>query len=139
MAKTCSYTGCDRGCYGDFCLQHKPRKPITAKKRYIKPESDKERSKRLKTAQRWYNSKHNKPDPYTGQWDCYLNGLSQNCLGKVDEYTINLDHVIPKVKAPELKYFIKNLRAACQPCNKKKGSWTLDQLKERYPDWGGPL
>lgn len=130
-------TVCGKRAYSEYCMQHKPRTPIKSKRHYIKPESDKERSKRLKTAQRWYNIF--KPDPYTGEWDCYLNGLARNCLRKVDEYSIVLEHVEPKVKAPEKRYRVKNLRPSCQPCNKKKASWTLDQLAERYPDWEGPL
>lgn len=31
MGKICQYENCERGCYGEFCLMHKPRKPIKKK------------------------------------------------------------------------------------------------------------
>lgn len=138
MGKTCSYQGCDRGCYGEFCLSHKPRKAIVAKKRYIKPESDRAKSERLRVREEWFEL--NPPDATDDQWYCYLDGLSEQCWTLMDKEQIELhglEHVTPKVKSRKLKFSVDNLRVACPPCNREKGSQTLEQLMMRYEYWGG--
>lgn len=146
MAKTCSYKDCDRGCYGEFCLQHKPRKPLPAptkpikvKRRYIKPESSKSRSERLRVREEWFEL--NPPDATEDQWYCYLDGLSEQCWTIMDREQIELhglEHVVPKVRSRALKFSVENLRVACPPCNREKASQTLEQLLSRYEYWGGP-
>lgn len=138
MAKICSREGCERGCYGEFCLIHKPRKPLQAKSRYIKPESDKNRERRLKVRDKWFDQ--NPPD-IDSKWYCYLDGLSEQCWTLMDREQIEqhgLEHVIAKVKNPSLKFEVANLRVACPPCNAVKGSWRLEQLLGMYEYWGGP-
>lgn len=147
MSKVCQWEGCERGCYGEFCLMHKPRKPIKSsgepikvRKRYIKHESDKSRQKRQATVIEWFRT--NSPDAGDGFWYCYLDGLSEKCwfTMSADQITkYGLEHVTPKVKSRAKKFDVDNLAVACPPCNKMKASWTLEQLKERYPEWEGPL
>lgn len=47
---------------------------------------------------------------------CYLCGKS---LLKID---VTLDHVIPRSRAPKLRYEQSNLKPCCYPCNVDKGS-----------------
>lgn len=120
---------CGKRAYSEYCVQHKPRK-------FIKKESASYKAKRQACAKQWYRG--NPPDE-NGEWPCYLNGLSRRCLIKVNPETIKLEHVIPKVKAPELKFEPSNLKASDEFCNSVKGSWTLEQLVERYPEWDGAI
>lgn len=99
-----------------MCLK-KPRRPI-------KKESAKTLSKRTATRREWF--KLNPPDD-KGVWVCYLQ-ISPECPIKLTRSTITLEHVRSKVRAPELKYDINNLRPACGYCNKLKGSLDLNEL-----------
>ena len=127
MSKKCLI--CEKRAYSDYCVRHKPRK-------FINNESASYKAKRQACARRWYED--NPPDE-NGEWPCYLNGLSQKCLGSINKATIKLEHVIPKVKAPELRFEPTNLKASDEFCNSVKGSWTLEQLEERYPEWDGAI
>lgn len=70
------------------------------------------------TRKEWYET--NLPDVH-GYWQCYLQ-ISPECSITVDRSTINLEHVLSKVRHPELRFVVSNLRPACHPCNKLKGS-----------------
>lgn len=129
MGKTCQYTGCKRGCYGSFCILHKRKKRLPVTRIKIKQESDKAKAKRLATKRKWL--RQNPPNQF-GQWECYLK-ISKYCLGTMDITTLTLEHVEPKVKAPEKKYDIKNIKPSCSWCNKMKGSQSLEKLSETYP------
>lgn len=65
--------------------------------------------------------KNNPPD-YTGYWYCYL------CGKAVDKYDLNVDHVIPRSRAPQLRFDLNNLRPSCYICNNKKGSRVYEDL-----------
>ena len=88
-----------------------------------------------KTEQRWIDAKfgwfeQNSPDK-DGFWDCYLQ-IAESCLKRVDRRTLNLEHVKAKVRHPDLKYDIYNIRPACRPCNKLKGSQDLDEINRKF-------
>lgn len=129
MGKTCQFNGCQRGCYGSYCMFHKKRSTLPKSKTRIKQESDKAKTKRLDTKRKWL--KQNPPNP-SGKWECYLK-ISDYCLKSVDITTLTLEHVEPKVKSPHKKYDVKNIKPSCSWCNKLKGSKTLEQLKKTYP------
>lgn len=121
MAKTCQKTGCDRGCYGEFCLMHKPRKPIAVRTplaRSSKPiKANKRPKQRGKAAMDWTRAKmqwfrENKAEYYT----CYL------CSKRLERNETTLDHIIPRSRAPHLRYVQTNLAPCCWPCNSEKGS-----------------
>lgn len=133
-------SGCGgSGHYAINCLVTARTVP-KAKKRYIKPESGKNRERRLKARELWFEQ--NPPETPDGKWFCYLDGLSEyNCWGTMSREEIEqhgLEHVIAKVKDPSLKFEVANLRVACPPCNRLKGSWRLDQLLAAYEHWSGP-
>lgn len=99
-----------------MCL-NKPRVPI-------RQESEKARSKRTATSREWYRL--NPPDE-NGTWICYLQ-ISPRCPRILTRSTITLEHVKSKVRHPELKYDVNNLKPACEFCNKLKGSLDLEDL-----------
>lgn len=94
------------------------------KRRRLKPESSKHKEKRLATKQEWYRL--NPPDK-SGYWICYLQ-ISEDCPRLVNKLTINLEHVLPKVRRPDLAFDVTNIKASCQPCNKLKGDLSPDEL-----------
>lgn len=95
----------------------------------IKVESDRSLAKRRRTRRAWFSSNKHGPD---GFWDCYLQ-IDPKCVRRVNAQTIDLEHVRSKTRHPKLKYEIKNIKAACQPCNKLKRSWSLEDLAATYP------
>lgn len=107
--------------YSFTCFQ-RPKKPIAV-------ESASANTKRTKTRRAWFRA--NRPDN-TGHWDCYLQ-IAPDCLRQVNTTTIDLEHVRSKARHPKLKYEPINIKPACQPCNKLKRSWSLEDLAETYP------
>lgn len=132
-------SACGRsGHYKTFC-PYTARTIPTAKKRYIKPVSDKAREKRIQTRDEWFNL--NYPDTQDGRWFCYLDGLSEYCwkvLTKDEIISYGLEHTESKARHPESKYDVTKLRPACPPCNGIKGSLDIDDLLSMHEDWGGP-
>lgn len=100
----------------------RPRKPI-------KQESDTAKAKRLATNREWF--KLNPPDD-NGNWICYLQ-ITPECPIKLENIpnapnSLQLEHYYSKVRAPELKYSVENLKPACRFCNRLKGSLNGDEL-----------
>jgi len=146
MAKTCNWEGCDRGCYGGFCLMHKPRKLLRSNKhcilcdeighsrtqclkyssrtprnkpRYYGKYTDKWRRTRLK----WYSL--NAPD-HAGYYYCHYCGVA------ITEAESTLDHIKTRSEAPELRYDLNNVVVCCWPDNSKRGSMKYELFIERY-------
>lgn len=126
--RLCKTPNCGRKAQnGEHCFFHKPKKPLNRGKP-MRKEAVKTRSKRVATANEWYAL--NPPDE-NGQWECYLR-ISPHCYGKVGKHTINLEHMDSKARAPEKKYDVANLRAACPNCNQLKGSLSADEAIKRF-------
>lgn len=88
-----------------------------------------------KTDQRWIDTKvgwfeQNPPDK-DGYWDCYLQ-IAESCQRRVDRRTLNLEHAKSKARRPDLRYDITNIRPACRPCNKLKGSENLEDIARKF-------
>lgn len=107
--------------YSYTCFQ-RPRKPLPV-------ESKESQGKRMRTRRAWFRL--NKPDA-TGHWDCYLQ-IAPDCLRRVTTATIDLEHVRSKTRHPKLKFRVENIKPSCQPCNKLKRSWSVQDLAETYP------
>lgn len=112
MAKSCQV--CGKRSFGDYCMQHKPRKSMQATRR-LRPESAKHRTNREATTEEWFELNGN------GPWECYLR-VSPNCERIVTKETVNIEHPLSKVRHPELRWDAKRLKPACSPCNEFKGS-----------------
>lgn len=100
----------------------KPRKPI-------RKESIVSLSKRTQTSREWF--KQNPPDE-RGRWFCYLR-ISPDCPHVLTRSTIQLEHVRSKVRRPDLKYDIDNLKPSCHSCNRQKASRSVEDLTELFP------
>lgn len=103
--------------------------PLKRSSKVLRPESKKSMAKRKSTYKKWV--KANPPNEYD-TWTCYLQ-ISSLCPKILRKEYLTLEHIIPKVKAPELKYDISNIKPACSFCNKQKGSQTLDKLARIFP------
>lgn len=79
----------------------------------------------LVTRATWFRK--NPPDA-DGYWYCYL-GISEWCPGKLTIEMVTLDHVVPRSRAPELRFSQDNIKPCCSYCNNQKGSKTLDKVK----------
>lgn len=110
---------CGSNYHTSLMCPHKPRRPL-------RQESEKSKSKRTATSREWFRL--NPPDA-RGVWYCYLQ-ISPRCPIKLTRSTITLEHVKSKVRHPELKYDVTNLKPACEYCNKLKGSLDVDQLSQ---------
>jgi 5-methylcytosine-specific restriction endonuclease McrA len=111
----CKY--CGSNMHTTLMCINKPRVPL-------RKESEKAKSKRTATSREWYTL--NPPDK-NGTWTCYLQ-ISPRCPRILTRTTITLEHVKSKARHPELKYVVSNLKAACEFCNKLKGSLDLEDL-----------
>lgn len=120
MSKTCKK--CNKRAYSDYCFEHKQKPKI---RRISKKTYEKNRILRY----RWY--KKNKPDE-NGNWICYLQ-ISSYCPIKLTQGTLTLEHVESKVRSPEKKFDVGNIRPSCSYCNKLKGSKSLEELSKLYP------
>lgn len=113
--------------YCDGCgVTHSTIMCFNKPRRAIKKEADKTRDKRTEVSRLWFEL--NPPDS-RGVWYCYLR-ISPQCHIKLTRSTIRLEHVKSKVRYPELKYEVTNLKEACDPCNKMKGSRDLEEIPE---------
>lgn len=110
MARTCKREGCNRNCYGEYCLLHKPRKPI--------PRVGKVAKKNAETSREFF--KQNKPDQY-GYYTCYLQ-IHEWCPKRMRPEDTYPEHVIPKSGDPSKRNDQSNLKPACHWCNGMKGS-----------------
>lgn len=88
----------------------------------IRPISEKTYSRKQRTDRLWYEL--NPPDE-KGTWTCYLQ-ISRDCPITLTRSTITLEHVKSKARHPELKFDVTNIKPACSPCNKLKGSLNWD-------------
>lgn len=98
-------------------------------KQPLRKESIKSRSKRLEVRELWFEL--NPPDKH-GMWTCYLQ-ISPDCPKRLSEGMVNLEHVKPRSKNPELKYDVSNIKAACLRCNGAKGSRSIAGLARQFP------
>lgn len=110
---------CGSSYHSSLMCPNKARRPL-------KKESDKTKSRRTAVSRLWFEL--NPPDA-RGLWYCYLR-ISPDCPHKLTRSTITLEHVKSKVRYPELKFEVTNLKPACSPCNKLKGSLDVEELSQ---------
>lgn len=83
----------------------------------------------LDTRQAWIRK--NPPTLQGRHWPCYLK-ISPQCLKKVDEKSITLDHVVSRSRDPSRRHDLTNLRPSCWYCNVMKGSSSIESLEKQY-------
>lgn len=127
-SKPCKY--CKSLSHWPFqCYQRPKAKALQKPRKAIKHESYKTKGLRFKLRAEWYEL--NPPDAH-GEWTCYLQ-ISPLCPIKVNEQTLNREHVRSKARAPELKYDVTNIRPACSFCNERKRSLDIVDLVAEFP------
>lgn len=117
MPRTCSLPSCTRNCYGEFCLMHKPRKPLAVKTtlprstKRIKQQSDKEKQYQV------YKETVIRPAVIERDgnacWCCHRPAY--------DSEKLDLEHTKTKGSRPDLKRDITQIRLYCRfPCHNNK-------------------
>lgn len=130
MAKHCIV--CGKRAYSDYCMQHKPRKPIKTNSYLPRPtkpirfEAVKTREKRLETTAAWFEA--NPPDK-NGHWHCYIS-KHPYCPKILTAETIVLEHDHSKARRKDLQFDITNIHPACKYDNKAKGSLTAKEYMD---------
>jgi len=121
LAKTCTYPNCERGCYGDFCLIHKPRKFIETrtpikKKGRVGKETD-------SAVAKWKRTQ--KPN-HQGYYICYISGCPLDYL--------MAEHPYSKTRHPGLRATQK-FEPVSAEMNELKGSMDIEDFLEKYPEY----
>lgn len=121
--KPCKY--CRRmGHYGYQCFLN----PKKALKRSPLKKIGKQTKQWFVTRASWIRRN---PPPIDGKyWECYLR-IHPWCPVRIDLRHLTLDHVVSRTRDPKKRFSQANLKPACLPCNKMKGSRSLDQLKTK--------
>jgi len=68
------------------------------------------------------------PPNHQGYNVCYL------CGKWIQENEITVDHIVPRSRAPDLRYTFSNLALACGSCNNAKGSKLVNTPKIDLPE-----
>ena len=94
----CSY--CGKRSYGEFCVQHKPRKPLKAGKHTIKDRVENKKFRESKVNHQGYL-------------------ICENCGSWAGS---DADHIIKKSVRPDLRYDETNKSVLCRQCHISKDS-----------------
>lgn len=119
--KPCRY--CKQMGHWSFQCFEKPKKQLA-------PETPIAKKQRIRTANAWFKAN---PADENGFWYCYLQ-ISISCPYKLTRRLVTLEHVYAKVRRPDLKYNVRNIKPACPFCNKLKGSRTVQELAKSFPN-----
>ncbi len=103
MAKVCQYNGCTRGCYGNLCIIHKPRRPI--------PKLGTQGKKTRNAVAKW---KRTQSSNHEGYFICFY-------CGKWIQY-LEAEHKLSKTRHPGKRTDPNNLVPTCDDCNREKAS-----------------
>ena len=98
MAKTCQYKDCERGCYGEFCLWHSPKKQPKAGKHTLKDRAENKKFRESKLNHEGY--------------------LVCECCGSW--YGSDADHVESKGANPDKRYTGRKQILCRFPCHQRK-------------------
>ena len=100
---------CGKRAYSDYCVQHKPRKPLKTYKPI--PKIGKQTKKTNAAVAKWKRTQ--KPN-HQGYFECYI-------CHKWVTY-LEAEHKQSKVRHPELRTDQTNFAATCSDCNREKES-----------------
>jgi len=110
---------CGKRAYSDYCVQHKPRKPLNKLGK---------RGKQNKITSDRFRSTLNPDQIYY----CYLQ-IHEYCPVTLTADQVVPEHVKSKSGSPELRDSLENIKKACTWCNGLKGSRSLENLAKEYP------
>lgn len=118
MSQSCLV--CGKRAYSDYCVQHKPRKPLKTNKPI----------RRIgKKAQEWIEYRHEWIKRNSGrEWHCIIGGA----LLTLD--TLTLDHDVPRSRDTTLRVKDSNINEMCWYHNSDKGSKSLAEYLATNPD-----
>lgn len=110
-----------KNCHATF-LQFLSTQSRCLQCRVLREQARKKKAK-TKAALKWDQTrrlwfKENHQESYT----CYL------CGKFLYKNQTTLDHVIPRSRAPHLRYEFSNLKPCCWDCNSEKGSKVLEEI-----------
>lgn len=129
MKKTkCSYCGANNH-YSLTCYKKQLHDFHSKKKRPLRRESKKSFHNRDILSNTFF---HDNPPDERGGYTCYLQ-ISRKCPIWVSLREVTLEHILPKVKYPEVKYNVINIKPACTWCNGAKLSNTPYHLALIWP------
>ncbi|MDE2106345.1 MAG: HNH endonuclease [Patescibacteria group bacterium] len=129
MARSCKV--CGKRAYSDYCMQHKPRKPI--QRSSLKTSSQPIRrigpvtKKWLATRRAWIEK--NGAEGHLCHYCGYLLSMLQDLIDSDMARPLTLDHITARTRDSSLRFEFDNLTPACPPCNRKKGSLSHEQYK----------
>lgn len=114
MSKTCSYNGCDRGCYGELCIQHKPRKPLPKATKPIK-----QKGKRTIEYEKWRDTVAR---PYLIK---KYGEVCAECKGvRCGNIQLDVDHIKNRGSHYHLRMSLSNVQLLGRyPCHQEKTDW----------------
>lgn len=98
MGKKCQYQNCTRGCYGEFCLMHKPRKAI------------KQKGKHTAEYELW---RDNTAIPY-------LERKGHKCVECGATGKLDVDHIKNRGSHYALRMSLTNVQYLCRGCHIEK-------------------
>lgn len=120
---------CGKNSEGEYCFQHKPRKPLSSSGKGLSRISDKK-------AENVQNNKHSSEMKqfFMNYWRTHKPHVCENCnkhLGK-EPLSYMFDHVLEKSKYPELAFEEENIMYLCLECHDKKTrGFYSDVIQER--------
>lgn len=118
MAKSCLV--CGKRAYSDYCVNHKPRKPIEVRKPLVNRTPIKKQGKRSIAYEDW---KKNIARPFLEIRDgkqcsqCFA-PPPVDAEGNVGWHDV--DHIKNRSTHPELKMVLSNVRFLCRACHSKR-------------------
>lgn len=122
MSKRCARPGCDRGTYDEFCMMHKPRKPMPAPTKRIR-QIGKQSQKTIDYVEAW---KAEQQPNHEGYYICYI--------GADWVPYLTAEHPYSKTRHPD-KRTNQKLEPVCDPHNALKGSLDIHDFLEKYPEF----
>lgn len=122
---------CGKRAYSSRCVAHKVRKPIPVKnsrewhfEQSVKKANQRKAIKKHgKTHIEWLRTRDLWMKQNPKPWHCHY------CSKTLDTDTLTLDHLIPRSRAPHLRFELSNLVPCCFTCNGLKGSIEHDKYE----------
>lgn len=87
--------------------------------------------KRQKFLVRKYGKSFYTTIPWLALKDEALRKYKRKCAACGSKKNLQVDHIKPRSRYPELEFCLDNLQILCQPCNKEKGNCFIIDFREK--------